>query len=104
MSPDSESHGRAYPPSFLDFLRRHVGEKLTVVTPEHFEDSGHGHQLRPAFYEATLKAVHDDYVVLFLYHSHGTGTHATKEPAEQCVPISRLKRVTLMRSERILHL
>lgn len=90
--------------SFRQILERHLGKEFTVVNPETFDDSAFGHQLHAAWYHAKLVALGLDFAVLVMEYQHGSGKSATKEPCEQYVPLAKIRRVSVMKSERILHI
>lgn len=89
--------------TFQDVLRGLVGKVVTCVNPESYEDAPVGHQLTTGFYKAKVLAVERDYFTLATEYKH-RGTSAEKEPVKQFIPIGRIKRISLMKSERIIHL
>lgn len=90
--------------SILSVLESHVGHEFTVINPESYEETGLGHALKADWYPAKLVATGADFIVLVLRFQHGSGKHKTEEHAEQYLPISRIKRVTFLKSGRYLHL
>ncbi len=90
--------------TFRQILERHLGKEFMVVNPESFEDSAFGHQLHAAWYHAKLVALGIDFAVLVMEYQHGSGKSATKEPCEMYVPMAKIRRVSIMKSERILHI
>lgn len=90
--------------SIRELLSAHVGKPFTIVNPESWEESGVGHHITADWYPAKLAAIGDDFAVFVGHFQHGAGKHATKEPMEQYVPLACIKRITLMHSQRLVHL
>lgn len=90
--------------SFYDVFSDHIGEVFLVANPESFEEGALGPKLQEAFYPAKLIGLGRDHLVLVIPFSHGGGKNAEKEAARQFVPIHAIKRVSFMKSQRVLHL
>ncbi len=92
--------------SFGDVLRALVGKPVTVVNPESYEDAPVGHQIRVGFYKAKVAGLGRDYLILHTsFASIGrTGKTLKEEPVKQFIPIERIKRLSLMEKECVLHL
>jgi len=93
--------------TFRDVLRSLVGHAVTVVNSESYEDAPVGHQIRAGFYPAQLAGLGEDYLVLVgqYVHSPGAARSAPRtEPVRQYVPIAHVKRISILRSERLLHI
>ena len=111
MQHSSQSQARAAvqsksPSASRDFhgvISSLVGQMVTVVTSESFEDAPVGRHLKPGSYRARLHAVGSDFVVLITQYTHRAKS-AGSEPVKQFVPLPCIKRVSLMRSELLLHL
>lgn len=88
---------------FVEVLRAMAGKVITVVNPESYEDAPMGSRLTTGFYKAKLVAVGDDFITLATEFQHKKGEKA-KEPVRQFVPLDRIKRISVMRSDRIIHL
>lgn len=89
--------------SFHDVLRAMVGTLVTVVNPESYEDAPMGSRLTTGFYRAKILAVGADFLTLVTEFQHKKGDR-TKEPVKQFVPIRQIKRLSVMKSDRLLHL
>ncbi len=89
---------------FVEMLKSHLGKLFLMVNSESFEETGIGHQIQGSWYRARLVGIGRDYVIVVSEFTHGAGKHASKEPVKQYIPIDRIKRVSLMRSERLLHI
>ena len=89
---------------FAEVLKSSLGKIFTVANPESFEESGFGHQIAAGWYKGKLIGVGDDYLIMLTEFTHGAGKHAKKEPVKQYIPLSRIKRISLMKSDRLLHL
>jgi len=105
---ETEKEIRPAPPpatQFDDFksvLEGLVGKVVTVVNPESFEDAPVGNRLTTGFYRAKVIGVNGDYVCVATEYVHQRG--GSKEPVKQFIPLSHIKRVSLMKSDRIIHL
>ena len=89
--------------SFSEVLQALVGKVVTVANAESYEDSPVGHRLGAGFYKAKVLDVKDDHVVLATQFRHSSG-HGEDEPVKQFIPKSRVKRISVMKSEKILHI
>lgn len=97
------SPSEAGPKTFRGVLSGLVGKVVTVVNPESYEDAPVGKTITKGFYRGKLLAVADDHLVLATEFQHRRGDK-DKEPVRQFVPLERVKRVSMMRSDRIVHL
>jgi hypothetical protein len=89
--------------SFLDVLRSLKGKIVTVANPESLEDSPMGYQLTTSVYKAKVLGVGNDFVTLACELAR-KGRDAVKEPVKQFVPLERVKRVSVAKSEVIVHI
>jgi hypothetical protein len=89
--------------SFLDLLKSMMGQAVTVVNPESYEHAPVGYTIKPGFYRAKLSGLGQDYLVLLTEHKK-SGKEAGKEVVKQFLPFHRIKRVSITKSERFLHL
>ncbi len=89
--------------SFHDILKSFVGKTVTVVNPESYEGAPIGYALKTGFYKAKVSGMGRDYIVLITEFAPA-GRKAINEPAKQFVPIANVKRVSMTKSERILHI
>jgi hypothetical protein len=89
--------------SFADLFAPLLGKLVTVVSPESFEDAPLGRQLRSGFYRAKLIGLGKDYITLLTEYQH-RGKQARKEPAKQFIPLGQIKRLSMMKSELIVHI
>lgn len=89
---------------FRTLLEEHLGKIFLIANPESFEETGLGHKIQAGWYKAKLIGLGADYIIVITEFSHGTGKHAEKEPVKQFIPIAQIKRISLMRSERLLHI
>jgi hypothetical protein len=92
--------------SFHDLLAGLIGSVITVVNPESYEHAPMGRQLKAGFYKAKLVTMGKDYLVLITedVRQGKRGEEPTKEPVKQFIPISRVKRFSHMKSDRLIHL
>jgi len=90
--------------SFVELLKSYVGKTFLIANPESFEESGFGHQITAGWYKARLLGLGQDYLIVLTEFTHGAGKKATKEPLKQFIPIERIKRISIMRSERLIHI
>ena len=86
---------------FTELLKSLVGKTVTMVNPESFEPAPVGHQLRAGFYRAKITGMGRDYLIVATEMSKKGGE---TEPVRQYIPLKRIQRVSLMKSERLIHL
>ena len=89
--------------TFHDLLKTFVGQVITIVNPESYEDAPIGHQIRAGFYRAKLIGLGTDYLIFATQFVH-VGKSAEKEPVRQYIPLSKIKRFSALKGERLLHL
>ena len=88
---------------YTDILGSLIGKTVTVVNPESYEDAPAGHTLKVGFYSAKITGGGTDYFVAMTeYKKAGKG--GTAEPVKQFLPFEKIKRVSVMKQEIILHL
>lgn len=80
-----------------------VGKVVTLVNPESLEETPVGRQLTTAFYPGKVLSLGADFVTLALEFKRRTGTQDS-EPVRQYIPLHRIKRVSIMKSARLIHL
>ncbi len=97
--PSSPSNGSQ---SFRSVLESLVGKTVTVVTAESYEAGPVGHQLRAGFYRAKPIGVGEDVLVLRTERRRQGKTES--EPVKQFIPFERIQRVSVMKTEIVLHL
>ncbi len=88
---------------FTDVLLALIGSVVTVANSESYEDAPVGHRLGAGFYKAKVIEMKGDYIILGTQFRHSSG-HGDDEPVKQFVPLNRVKRVSVMKSEKIIHL
>ena len=107
QDPHQEQNSEAAKPgslqSFLSVLTALVGKVVTVANSESYEDATIGHRLGAGFYDAKVLEIRDDFLILATEFHHARG-HGEDEPVKQYIPLSRVKRVSVMKSEKILHI
>lgn len=89
--------------TFLDVLKSLLGKTVTIVNPESYEDAPAGHQIRVGFYLAKLTGLGKDYLIMVAAYTRA-GKEGRKEPVKQFIPINRIKRISLMKSEWLIHI
>ncbi len=91
--------------TFGELLGSLVGKTVTIVNPESYEDAPVGHQIRVGFSKAKPIAIGKDYVVLVTEFVHkGKDANKDREPVKQYLPIHRIKRISILKSERLIHI
>lgn len=88
---------------FLDVLKSLVGKTVTMVNPESCEDAPAGHQIRVGFYRSKLIGLGKDYLIMVAEYTRA-GKEGRKEPVKQYIPIERIKRISQMKSEWLVHI
>ncbi|MGB0952731.1 MAG: hypothetical protein ACPG31_05875 [Planctomycetota bacterium] len=89
--------------TFSSVLSALVGKVVTVANSESYEDAPIGHRLGAGFYDAKVLEVRTDFVILATQFHHARG-QGDDEAVSQYIPLSRVKRVSVMKSEKILHI
>lgn len=89
--------------SYIEIIGALAGKVVTVVNPESYESAPLGFQLKTGFYRAKVMGVGKDYVILKT-ELETKGKNAGKEPVRQFIPVGRIKRISLLEKERLLHL
>ena len=80
-----------------------MGQVVTIVNPESYEDAPVGHQIRAGFYRAKLIGLGNDYVILATELVH-QGKESAKEPVRQYIPLDKVKRISVLKGEKLLHI
>ena len=91
------------PSTFQEVLKVLTGQIVTVANPESYEEAPLGHRLTTGFYKARILKVGDDFVSLATEFKHTKG-EIPKEPVKQFVPLHSIKRISVMKSEKVIHL
>ena len=91
------------PRTFHDVLRGFLGKLVTIVNPESYEDAPLGHNIRKGWYPARAVGLGEDYWVRVTEYKHG-GNVSAGEPVRQYIPVQKIKRVSMMRNELLIHL
>ena len=89
--------------SFADVLKTLLNKTVTMVNPESYEDAPIGHQIRAGFYRAKLIGMGKDYLVVVAEYVFAD-KEGRKEPVKQYIPIDKIKRISLMKKERLIHI
>lgn len=89
--------------SYADILKSLVGGAVTIVNPESYEGAPVGYALRTGFYKAKATALGSDHIVVVTEFTPA-GRKIAAEPVKQYIPFARIKRISVTKSERILHL
>ena len=88
---------------YTDSLHSLIGKTVTVVNPESYEAAPVGHTLKVGFYRAKITGGGTDYfVVMTEYKKAGKG--AGSEPVKQYLPFDKIKRISVVKQEIVLHL
>ncbi|HET6202059.1 MAG TPA: hypothetical protein VFI25_04555 [Planctomycetota bacterium] len=91
--------------SFREVLTAVVGKTVTIVNPESYEESALGAKLTMGIYKGKVLALGDDFLkVQTTFKRRGGKDAADEEPVVQFVPIDRVKRVSVMKTDTILHI
>lgn len=89
--------------TFSSVLKALVGKIVTVANAESYEDAPIGHRLGAGFYDAKVLEVRADFIILATQFHHARG-QGDDEAVSQYIPLGRIKRVSVMKSEKILHI
>jgi len=89
--------------SFDAVLRALIGRAITIVTIESYEKAPMGAQLTQGFFRGKVVGVENDFVTIATEFAPKV-KNAQPEPVRQFIPLNRVKRVSIMKSEILLHL
>jgi hypothetical protein len=93
------------PKSYREVFAALTGKVVTVVNPESFEEAAVGHKLTTSFYRGKILGVGEDHFRLqTVFKKHGGKTEAEGETVVQYVPFNHVKRVSVMKTESVIHL
>ena len=88
---------------FKGILKALVGKKCTVVNPESYEAATVGFQLKAGYYSGKIGGMGRDYIVFNTVIS-ASKKEGGKASVKQFIPVDRVKRISLMKDNYILHL
>ena len=112
-NPDAESEADKYvqpkmpslePKRFNEVLLRLVGRVVMFVNAESFEEGGFGYSLKADWYRGKISTIGDDYMTIVAEFKHGAGKKAPTEMIKQYIPIDKIKRITKMKTDLLIHL
>ena len=89
--------------SFDQLLKDLLGKTVTIVNPESYEHAPVGYTLKTGFYRAKIIGKGHDYLIIVTELKKG-GKDASGDPVKQYLPIAHVKRISLMKTERLLHI
>ena len=89
--------------SFQDILRALVGKPVTIVNSESYESAPVGYQIKSGFYRCKVIGLGNDYLIL-MTEIDVRKKSDDAEPDKKYIPLSRIKRISLMKTDRLLHL
>jgi len=89
--------------SYRSVLKSLVGQPITVVNPESYEHAPVGHKLTTGFYRGKVLGLGEDCLILATEFDK-KGKDAAKEPVRQYIPIHRIKRISVMKAEKLIHI
>jgi len=89
--------------SFHDVLKGLVGKPVTVVNPESYEDAPVGHTIKASFYKAKVTGMGSDYITVITEFKQA-GKGAAVKPVKQFMPIDRIKRISVLKGEVLIHI
>jgi hypothetical protein len=90
--------------TFADVLKGMLGKMVMFVNAESFEEGGLGYTLEAGWYRGKLTAIGQDYLTVISEFKHGVGKKATKEPIKQYIPRDKIKRITVMKTQVLVHI
>ena len=88
--------------TFIDLVKGLAGKTVTIVNPESYEHAPVGFTLKAGFYRAKIAGMGQDYLILVTEMKKGKTDSG--EPVKQFLPFASIKRVSLMKTERLIHI
>ncbi len=86
---------------FLDLIKALLGKTVTIVNPESYEHAPVGFTLKAGFYRAKVMGMGQDFLTLVTEMKKGK---ANGEPVKQFLPLNQIKRISMMKMERVIHI
>ncbi|MHC4077700.1 MAG: hypothetical protein ACYST0_04560 [Planctomycetota bacterium] len=90
--------------SLTDVLKGMLGKVVMFVNAESFEEGGLGYTLEAGWYRGKLIGLGNDYLIVMSEFKRGVGKKATKEPVKQYVPLEKVKRISVLKTQIIVHI
>lgn len=87
-----------------DVLKTLLGKIVTFVNAESFEEGGLGHKLEAGWYKGKLAGLGRDYLIVITEFKHGAGKKSSKEPVKQYIPRDKVKRISVMKTQVLVHI
>ena len=87
---------------FLDLIKALLGKTVTIVNPESYEHAPVGFTLKAGFYRAKVTGMGRDFLTLVTEMKKGRESNG--EPVKQFLPIKQVKRISMTKTERLLHI
>lgn len=85
-------------------LKALLGKPVTIVNPESYEAAPTmGFHLKESFYKGKITALGKDYLV-FQTIVTLSKKEGGQQPVQQYIPLARVKRLSVMKSEVLLHI
>lgn len=91
------------PQTFKEVLTNLTGKVVTFVNPESYEDAPVGYRLTTGFYKAKVLQVGEDYISVATELVHKRG-EVEKEPVRQFIPLAKIKRISVLAGDRLIHI
>ena len=99
---------------YLDIIKSLLGKTVTIVNPESYEHAPVGFTLKAGFYRAKVAGMGKDYLILVTEMRKGKDylilvTEMRKgkdsgDAVKQYLPLSAIKRISVMKLERLIHI
>ena len=86
--------------SFYDLLKSLMGQIVTIVNPESYEDAPVGHQIRAGFYRAKPVGMGKDYIILATELVHSSSVAPASKARSLSASTSRSRRSSGSASSR----
>ena len=87
---------------YVDVLRDLVGKRVTIINPESYEAlPAGGSELKANYYPGKIGGVGRDYLI---FHTVLAATKKDRQPVKQFIPLTRIKRLSIMQTGTLLHL
>ncbi len=87
---------------YRNVLESLVGKQVTFVNPESFEAlPSAGHELREGWYPGKIAGFGKDFVI---FNTVLAATKKDRQPVKQYIPLARIKRISMMRTNTLIHI
>jgi hypothetical protein len=87
---------------YLEIIKSLLGKTVTVVNPESYEHAPVGFTLKAGFYRAKVTGMGKDFITVVTEMKKAKADSG--DPVKQFIPLCHIKRISVMKLERLIHI